>query len=278
MIKNFEAFTKLAPSTAKTLKYHPANRMISKRKVDFFFKELINGESATFPNILVEVNTRYVIDGQHRLEAYKRWWDTGVTEPIKVQYIDLKPEQIVPKIQKLNCVSSAWTTTDYYRSLMATGNDGAKLLTDFCVGKELLSRQVRESKDKKFPLPNMRFASNLLCGRTFVAEIKDGTISQCVTPEVIEYGEWTYQTFMAMYNAVGYVRVGSTGWLEYAIRAWYRIMHDPIYSEFIKSISLEELGEIMAESVTPDTNNNADGFEALYKAALYAHININSFK
>ena len=152
---------------------------------------------------------------------------------------------------------------------MRNGNDGAKLLAEFCKGKEILTRQRRKENR-----PNIRFASNMLCGKNLSKELKDGTISQCVTPEVVEYGEWTYKTFMTIYNAIGYTRIGSTTWLEDAIKAWYKVIHDPIYSEFIKSIPLEELGAIMAESVTPDTNNKADGFEALYKGALYAHMKV----
>ena len=258
-------FAKLAPSSARTLKYHPANREIKKNKVNSFFNKLVKGQSDSFPPILVETNTRYVIDGQHRLEAYKKWWESGATEPIWVQYIDRQEEEIYPKIIDMNSSSSAWNSNDYYHGLMRNGNDGAKLLTDFCNGKEMLTRQIRKENR-----PNIRFASSMLCGKNLSRELKDGTISQCVTPEVVEYGEWTYKTFMTIYNAIGYTRIGSTTWLEDAIKAWYKVIHDPIYSEFIKSIPLEELGAIMAESVTPDTNNDSDGFETRYKAALYA--------
>ena len=104
----------------KVFKYLKGNRTIQQSWVRKLV-ELIKERDLQIPIIVDE--TMKVLDGQHRLEAYKI-----VGHPVK--YI-IKDRFALDEVRALNSNNKKWTLTDYMESFVKLGNRDYELLQSF---------------------------------------------------------------------------------------------------------------------------------------------------
>jgi hypothetical protein len=96
------------------LKFVQGNRLVNQQRANRIMEAIKNG--AQMPPILVDRETLYIIDGQHRYKAAKQLWDAGVSYTLKVILMDF--ENPVESAIVYNNTSKAWVLGEYVQARM----------------------------------------------------------------------------------------------------------------------------------------------------------------
>lgn len=120
-------------TTKDQFKYIDGNRAIDRNHVKRLTKSALAG--ANFPPGLVDAETKIIIDGQHRYEMAKGFWENGIQYEFKYILVDLgvknSTEEIITQIQGLQN-GKKWATKDFIASKIQLGNSDYQTLTEFC--------------------------------------------------------------------------------------------------------------------------------------------------
>ena len=108
------------------LGFFKANRDLIKGHIREIEKSITEGEyGAKFiAPIRVDFSTMKIIDGQHRYEAFKRVWDKGSTEVMRVMFEDLPLDEKnkLDVVVDINSSTSNWSNMAYQKRLREEGN------------------------------------------------------------------------------------------------------------------------------------------------------------
>lgn len=112
----------------KKFKFLNENREVNNSHVNKIKTAMKNGEDVG--NIEIELNSNFILDGQHRLNAAIQLNEVGVQCPIHVIYVDLNgnKEKMIDFIIKKNNTALKWKTMDYAKSRRLFNQDYQKLI------------------------------------------------------------------------------------------------------------------------------------------------------
>ena len=99
-------------------KFLEGNREVNDKHADQILQAIEDG--IYLPAILVDENSKCIIDGQHRYSAYLKHWKNGGTRPMLVQYY--KTDNPFADAIIFNNTAIPWTLKVYIKAFAVAGN------------------------------------------------------------------------------------------------------------------------------------------------------------
>lgn len=224
--------------------FFKANRDLSKKHIKDIENSIIDGKfkAKYIAPIRVDINTLKVIDGQHRYEAFKKSWNNGSTEEMRVMFEDLPSDEKVKLdvVVDINSSTTNWSNLAYQKRLREEGNKHILNIEEF--GRiHALCQKVNKKGEVIGFYP--RYVYAIIKGRNITNEVKDGTVN--VTDKDIEFGEQMHYELDMLVDALGYE---INTWFESFAYAWYNIRkNDKANSSLIDELSIKVICENIKE-------------------------------
>ena len=209
-------------SEVQTLRTFNGNRTINRLHVKHIAEQMEN-DLKFFPPITVNRTTGYIIDGQHRLEAFKMLVNSGripEDSTISIMYVDCDPVNERALTINANVNSKKWQLNDYILSYAAINEQYANL-HQWCAEHPLMyeNKHTPDAKKTKGGY-RYRFAAALIKGKTCQKELIDGTFS--ATDEEYAIAEELYGQIDGIFRILGN---GKPSALEKVATLWHKL-HD----------------------------------------------------
>ena len=197
------------------------NRAVNASNVKKFYNLMKNGKFDPIMGIVVvDIKTGTIIDGQHRVEAFKRACDEfGYTGYLLVRYVDAPSgiEELQNYIRQFQ-VSRKWQLEDYISANIYGKNDLEKL-KDFCLSHRYLN--------KGDDLADVFWRKGAaIIAKTCSSEYKNRLKQRNVrfTQEEWSDAERNYKEVTSLMDALG--KSWSDGGFEYIVNAWKKVRYD----------------------------------------------------
>lgn len=197
-------------------KRHPKNRHIDIQHVKSIAKAYLAGSYV--PPIEVNVQTSYVDEGNHRLEAYRMAQKTGYDKPIEVHFIDIKPEEELKYMITRNTNTKGWSLNDYVYAFREEGNAYDKIIS-ICESDEFgLLHKINPKTGKMTIKP--RYFGDMCFGKQPDFYIKSGDLDKYLTPYYLEKGIAVYKEIEKILEKLQLPYNTQGGTLEALIIGW----------------------------------------------------------
>ena len=194
----------------KAFKRHPRNRAIDKKHVQEIKKQMIEAFTS-MPAIVINIITMVIIDGQHRLAAFKALVESGfLPEDAKlpVMYVSIPVENELDQIIAAQLHARRWKPEDFIQSYVNDGNESYVKLYAWCKTHALC---VNGKNNKP------RYAAAMMKGKNCQKVLQNGDFT--VTDEEIARAEEIHSEIITICDVLN---IGNTGtWLEAMIISWY---------------------------------------------------------
>lgn len=197
------------------------NRAVNGSNVKKFYNLMKNGKFDPMMGIVVvDIKTGTIIDGQHRVEAFKRACEEfGYTGYLFVRFVDAPTgvEELQNYIRQFQ-VSRKWSLEDFISANIYGKNDLEKL-KNFCLAHKYLN--------KGDDLADVFWRKGAaIVAKTGSSEYKIRLRKRNVrfTPEEWDDAERTYEEVTALMDALG--KSWSDGGFEYIVNAWKKVRYD----------------------------------------------------
>ena len=210
------------------------------------------------PPITVNVITNNVIDGQHRLKAYKELIEDNVIDKdtkIKVMFVSVPIENEKEAIVNANIHSKNWSLDDYIYSYIKAGLEPYCKLQEWCKTHALCYRYVKDKETKEQTKEfKYRYAASMLTGKRCPEELKSATFS--FTDEQMEIANEVHIELMEIIEALD--KKGYGAWIEPLAVTWhqYRGMHP--FKVWLREIKLKK------NKLQRMPSDNAGEWEAIF--------------
>lgn len=196
---------------------HPKNRDFKPEHIKNIAKAYING--GYLPPIEVNVNTGYVLDGNHRIMGYRSAQEKGYDKPIEVHFINVAPEDELKYMITRNNTAKSWNLSDYLNAYREDGNAYDKFIK-ICLSEEypLLHKVNRDGKKTI----KGRYFGQLCFGRVVDNDyIITGMLDKYLTPSVIKRGFVNYKEIEKVVTNLG-VKDSMGSSFEQMINGWMK--------------------------------------------------------
>lgn len=207
-------FTEVTASEAQQFSFHPRNRMIDRKHLQDIKKQMEKSFS-TMPAITVNILTKHVVDGQHRLEAFKQLEEEGklhCNAKLPVMFIEIPPENELGAIIDANINSKSWAPYDYIHSYIKDGNQNYITLDDWCKTHSLTANIKDPSR------PKYRYGAVMMKGVTARVELAKGQFT--VTEEQLNSAHQMHNESVKLIELFGLPFAGQ--WVEPMLISWYK--------------------------------------------------------
>lgn len=206
---------------------HPKNRELDEKLVKKYKNSMLNGASDELIGLMViDINTNYIYDGQHRIEAYKQAVLDGFDRPLRVMFIDA-PKDEEKQIELITSLNDGkhWNNYDFIHSYKEGDND-LKKLEEFCLSHPRLYREVKTGKKKGTRTPFYRRAAAVVTGEPtyYKKALINGTFK--VDEDAWKEAETTYNEAMKFLENTGLNKQSDIPAIESIFNAWYAIRND----------------------------------------------------
>lgn len=177
------------------------NRMVNTKHVKEIEKQM-QIYPYLIPPITVNRRTYNIIDGQHRVEAFKNLMKAGsaAEDILKVMWVDMDSMSEFKTIIDANTHSKTWTLEDYITGYSNVSEEYRKLKEWCSVHPLCYMNKVDNSKKTTKGTYRYRFASALIKGVTCQNILKDGTYS--ATPEEYAKAEVYYDEIESIFLTI----------------------------------------------------------------------------
>lgn len=162
---------------------HPKNRKLNQKHIKTIAKAFLEGN--WIPPVEVNINTGYVIDHHHILEAWKMAMGMGYTEPLNVIFLNIAPEKELMYIIVRNNNSRNWELNDYVYAFREKGNAYDKIIKICEDEKYPLLYKVMSDGTKKI---QPRYFGDMIFGKQPDSIFKSGNLDEKLTQYLIDKG------------------------------------------------------------------------------------------
>lgn len=207
----------LSVKEVEGLKMHPLNRGLYESHVNAIVRSFEIGSLETMQPIIINRNTNIVLEGKHRVSAFKKAVEKGVLPKcakLSALYMSIDKKKEQQYIIDINNRQKRWNGVDYAQSYSngGTNTQSYKDLLDFCNSHELCHNVAKRSGAKK---PKLTYGIMLLNGTTGhglnAKKIREGKIT--IDPSIIPPAHQLHEDVRSMISAfhgIG-MQVGQTG-------------------------------------------------------------------
>ena len=250
-------------TNGENFKFLNSNREINMPHANKIARAIIEENQAQYIDaISVDINTYIVIDGQHRLTAFKKAWEKGLNVEMDVRFKDY-PKDMLHIIIDMNTNHKNWTTNDRVNSLREKGNSIDKLI-EFCNDdKHSLLHRLNK---KGLKTPTLRYASALMLGKSITQDIKDNKVR--IKDSQFEFGHKLHGEAEAILDALQ-LKTRTGGWLEHFLTAWHNVRCDGMYNETINKLGFDKIVGQIGDYVDRTTDGSTKEWEERLKSAIY---------
>lgn len=193
---------------------NPRNRNIDKGHLKDIKKQMAESFE-TMPPITVNSVTLHIIDGQHRLEAFKQLIEEGTFHPsttLAVMFVEIPLEKEFGAIVEAQDHTRGWNLNDYVHSYINDGNQNYIALDDWCRVHSLTA-------NPKDPVnPRYRYGAILMLGVRGKTTLKNGTF--VVTEEELAEANQVHDEVVKIIEAFGINFKGVA--FENMLISWYK--------------------------------------------------------
>ena len=233
---------------------HIDNAHVKKLKTEFLVTKHI-------APCIVNMQTLNILDGQHRITAYKELLEEGKCDGINLYmvYYNLSLEDELNIIKPYNCVVRKWTLKDFVDSSIDTENPVSIALQKMASEHPLLHTVTKKGK----VTPKLRYAMACIYGRNITKDIKNGTIG--ITDDMITSAQVivdeTYQIFQALHQP-------SNNWVEYMIQAWHAIRNNQETIDFLNAVNFNVILEEIERTPTAEITGKKDVWHKYFRSMI----------
>lgn len=172
--------------------YNRSNRDVNKSHMLKLKRSFLN-DPDLIPAITVNTITNNVIDGQHRLEAFKSLVESGDIKKdcklLKVMYVEIRKDLELSKIIEANEKMKRWVLNNYIQSRIEEGDINYIRLRDWCLSHPLV---LTESGSPKY-----RYAVAMILGAGYSKYLKGGLV---ITEEKLSKANQVYKEIDEILN------------------------------------------------------------------------------
>lgn len=241
--------------TLEAFKLLPKNRDVDEAHVRKIVKDLEINEPVEM--VIVEINTGYIIDGQHRITATKRYNSKGGNYGLEVKFIDCggDMDKMVHRVTKINTTASKWKDKNFAKSYREEGNAYDKLFK-WAESHELTRVIPKTGKNKGIPTPRIQQAAIFIQGPNYR---RNNIKNNLFIADDIDF-----ETADQIHDEVKYM-LGITGlgidrgnWFEAFVIGWHLFSTDYKYRKRIEAIGgMSEYFKYVATNLDtkPSTRN-----------------------
>lgn len=232
-------------------KLHQKNRKINEALVRKYKNSMLNGASDNLIGLMmIDVKTKQIYDGQHRIEAYKQAKEMGFNRPLQIRYINA-PEKLEDQIDLIVKYNSGthWIDKDFINTHMGGDNDLSRL-RDFCLKHKRLFKEMKTGKNKGTKNVFFRRGAAIVTGDPtyYKKALKDGTFK--ASKEKWDEASKVHSEVMKILDATKLSGQSDVPALEGIINGWYAVRNN-IY--FIRKIdNLPNKLEDVYKYMTPE--------------------------
>lgn len=217
------------------------NRQISHKHVNDFVNVIKNGKSKFYLDdgtylvfgiipIIINPLTGHILEGQHRLEAFKKAYQAGLIDEnarILVAYWPIEDEEVENAlIIELNSKTKNWTLEDYLNSY-SQYLEYYKKLREFCEGHELCINYKNGVRTFKY-----RYAAAMLTGKYQATSLRSGKFQ--FTDEEMKLGDTIHNEMVTIRKKLKFIMSGND--VEAMAAVWYSY-RNKISANDIKKLS-----------------------------------------
>lgn len=242
-------------------KFLNGNREINKPHARKIERAIENGAAPFIDAISVDINTYIVVDGQHRLTAFREAWSKGIEAELDVRFKEY-PENILPIIIDMNTNHKNWTTNDRVKSITQEGNVMDKLVK-FCT--EDAHPLLHRINKKGIKTPTLRYSTALILGRSITQDIKENKVS--ISDEEFAFGHQLQKEAEAILDSLN-LKTRTGGWMEHFLTAWHNIRKDRMYSDALEKLSFTTFVEQLPFYVDRTTDGTTKEWEERLRNAI----------
>lgn len=244
-------------------KFIDGNRKIYMPHANKIARAIIEGNQAQYIDaISVDINTYIVVDGQHRLTAFRKAWEKGIEAELDVRFKDY-PKDMLPIIIDMNTNHKNWTTGDRVDSLRKDGNSIDKLI-NFC--NDDAHGLLHRTNKKGIKTPTLRYATALILGRSITQDIKENKVK--ISDSQLANGDKLHKEAEAILDSLQ-LKTRTGGWMEHFLTAWHNIRNERIYDDAINKLGFNTILEELPEYVDRTTDGTTREWEERLKSAIY---------
>lgn len=204
------------------------NRVINHGHVNRI-KEQMKTNLEVFPPITVNEITNNIIDGQHRLEAFKKLVDNGdlpSDAKLSIMYVQIPVSEEKESIINANTNSKNWSLDDYIASYSKSNNEYQKL-NEWCLSHSLCN----DGKKSKF-----RYGAAMLKGIACAPSLKDGSFF--LTQEDMKRGETIHDELLEIVGILNKPTKGN--YFEYMAVSWNQVREWHSFKDWLREIKLKK--------------------------------------
>lgn len=188
------------------------NRMINRQHVQKLKRAWVNDPEA-LPPITVNVRTKNVVDGQHRLYAYKELVKEGKLNPdfkIDVKYVDIPIADELDAIIAANITSKSWSLDDFINSYTKMNVESYLRLEEWCKQHPLTCDNGR---------PKYRYGAAIIKGKRCQNDLKHGIFT--ITEEDLTRANDVHAEMLEIVEL--FKLTGKGPWIESLATSWSSI-------------------------------------------------------
>jgi len=196
------------------------NRDINQGQVKKIYNGLLNGEDWRIGEIYVDIETKEIIDGNHRYAAIEKYILDGnkLKAPVRVLY-KKRPEgiSVAKAVNLFNSDRKQWGADDHAKSMIKQGDKFVCELEEFCLKNYFLHKKIVNKKTGSvIKKPIFRYGGWVIkgcnCSPLLKKNIYQHTASELETAQVV------YDEIEQMLTAIGVKRTGT--WFGEFVAAW----------------------------------------------------------
>ena len=220
------------------------NREIRPAHVRKILRGLEAGTWHRLGNIMVDKETREIVDGNHRYKALSAYFDKYGSfndHKIYVEYYD-RPENetLADAIKFFNDDRKAMTSKDFTHVSECNGNQAIPLIREFGTSHNLTKKV---DKNEKVIGYSERYTYAFIYGKNVTKEVKKGTIE--IDDSQLAQAEMLYKEVEQMINACN---LKISYWLEPFVEAWYEVrINDRLFQNQFKKVNFKDFCEQIVE-------------------------------
>lgn len=205
------------------------NRVYNHAHLEKIKKQMVTSLDA-MPPITVNVVTKNVVDGQHRLKAFQTLVAAKALHPeskLKVMFVEIPVDEEKQAIVDANTNSKNWSIDDYIASYAKSGIESYITLDEWCKQHVLAS----ENGKSKF-----RYGASIITGKRCSSELKKGEF--CFSKEQLLNAEDVHAEMLEIVDL--FELRGKGAWIESLAVSWSAVRSQHDFRIWMKELKLKK--------------------------------------